>query len=173
MRKIIQIAGLSFLLNSMFVFSARAQNTALRNIGPNDIYRMSTISSPKISPEGNWVLYSVSSIDSAKDKFSSKLYMVSADGKETVTLTVLVVLVSINAVNMVDGLDGLAASIVLVGAGAFFAYSYFLSVANGYQRAALATLVSASLIGMCAGFLPHNWYRARVFMGACTAGCLR
>jgi len=87
MRKIIQIAGLSFLLNSMFVFSAMAQNTALRNIGPNDIFRMSTISSPKISPEGNWVLYSLSTIDSAKDKFSSKLYMVSADGKETVTLT--------------------------------------------------------------------------------------
>ena len=87
MRKIIKIAGLSFLLNSVFVFSAKAQNTALRHIGPNDIYRLSTISSPKISPEGNWVLYSVSSIDSAKDKFSSKLYMVSADGKETVALT--------------------------------------------------------------------------------------
>jgi dipeptidyl aminopeptidase/acylaminoacyl peptidase len=69
------------------VFFATAQNTSLQNIGPNDIYRMSTISSPKISPEGNWVLYSASSIDSAKDKFSSKLYMVSADGKETVTLT--------------------------------------------------------------------------------------
>jgi UDP-GlcNAc:undecaprenyl-phosphate GlcNAc-1-phosphate transferase len=87
------------------------------------------------------------------------------DPTTSVLLTVLVVLVSINAVNMVDGLDGLAASIVMVGAGAFFAYSYFLSVENGYQRAALATLVSASLIGMCAGFLPHNWYRARVFMG--------
>jgi Tol biopolymer transport system component len=87
MRKIIQIAGLSFLLNTVFVFMATAQNTVLRNIGPNDIYRMSTISNPKISPEGNWVLYSVSKIDSAKDKFSSKLYMVSADGKETVTLT--------------------------------------------------------------------------------------
>lgn len=87
MRKIIQIAGLSFLLNTVFVFMATAQNTGLRNIGPNDIYRMSTISSPKISPEGNWVLYSVSKIDSAKDKFSSKLYMVSADGKETVALT--------------------------------------------------------------------------------------
>ena len=70
------------------------------------------------------------------------------DPTTSVLLTVLVVLVSINAVNMVDGLDGLAASIVLVGAGAFFAYSYFLSVANGYQRAALATLISASLIGM-------------------------
>jgi UDP-GlcNAc:undecaprenyl-phosphate GlcNAc-1-phosphate transferase len=87
------------------------------------------------------------------------------DPTTSVLLTVLVVLVSINAVNMVDGLDGLAASIVLVGSGAFFAYSYFLSVANGYQRAALATLISASLIGMCAGFLPHNWYRAKVFMG--------
>ena len=87
MRKFIQIAGLSFLLNTVFVFIATAQNTGLRNIGPNDIYRMSTISSPKISPEGNWVLYSVSKIDSSKDKFSSKLYMVSADGKETVALT--------------------------------------------------------------------------------------
>ena len=87
------------------------------------------------------------------------------DPSTSVLLTVLVVLVSINAVNMVDGLDGLAASIVFVGSGAFFAYSYFLSVENGYQRAALATLVSASLMGMCAGFLPHNWYRARVFMG--------
>jgi len=87
------------------------------------------------------------------------------DSSTSVLLTVLVVLVSINAVNMVDGLDGLAASIVMVGASAFFAYSYFLSVQNGYQRAALATLVSASLVGMCAGFLPHNWYRARVFMG--------
>ena len=87
MRKFIQIAGLSFLLNTVFVFIATAQNTGLRNIGPNDIYRMSTISSPNISPEGNWVLYSESKIDSSKDKFSSKLYMVSADGKETVALT--------------------------------------------------------------------------------------
>ncbi len=87
------------------------------------------------------------------------------DPSLSVLVTVFVVLVSINAVNMVDGLDGLAASIVGVGAAAFFAYSYFLSVANGYQRAALATLVSAALVGVCAGFLPHNWYRARIFMG--------
>ena len=87
------------------------------------------------------------------------------DPTTSVLLTVLVVLISVNAVNMVDGLDGLAISIVGIGSGAFFAYSYFLSVQNGYQRAALATLVSASLLGMCVGFLPHNWYRARIFMG--------
>lgn len=83
----------------------------------------------------------------------------------SVLVTVLIVLVSINAVNMVDGLDGLAASVVGVGAAAFFSYSYFLSVVNGYQRATLATLISATLMGMCAGFLPHNWFRARLFMG--------
>lgn len=87
------------------------------------------------------------------------------DPTTSVLLTVLVVLISVNAVNMVDGLDGLAASVVGIGASAYFTYSYVLSVQNGYQRAALATLVSASLIGMCVGFLPHNWYRAKLFMG--------
>ena len=87
------------------------------------------------------------------------------DPSLSVLLTIVVVVISINAVNMVDGLDGLATSIVGSGAAAFFAYSYFLSVENGYQRAALATLVSASLVGVCIGFLPHNWYNARIFMG--------
>ena len=58
-----------------------------RWIGPNDVYRVNNISSPKISPEGNWILYSHGTIDSSKDKNQSKLYMVSADGTETVSLT--------------------------------------------------------------------------------------
>ncbi|NBU32277.1 MAG: undecaprenyl/decaprenyl-phosphate alpha-N-acetylglucosaminyl 1-phosphate transferase [Actinobacteria bacterium] len=87
------------------------------------------------------------------------------DPSTSVLATVLVVLVSINAVNMTDGLDGLAASFGAIGAAAFFAYSYFLSVQNGYQRATLATLISAAVVGMCIGFLPHNWFRARIFMG--------
>lgn len=83
----------------------------------------------------------------------------------SVLFTVLIVLVSINAINFVDGLDGLAAGIVAIAAGAFFAYSYLLSVEFGIERATLATLVSVLLVGMCVGFLPHNVYRARVFMG--------
>lgn len=54
---------------------------------PNDVYRLESLSRPKISPEGNWILYSQSKIDSAKDKTVSKLYMMTADGKETITLT--------------------------------------------------------------------------------------
>lgn len=54
---------------------------------PNDVYRLESVLRPKIAPEGNWILYSQSKIDSAKDKTVSKLYMMSADGKETITLT--------------------------------------------------------------------------------------
>ena len=60
---------------------------AQRWIRPSDVYRLNNISGPKISPEGSWILYSHSTVDSAKDKYQSKLYMVSSDGKETVSLT--------------------------------------------------------------------------------------
>ena len=87
------------------------------------------------------------------------------DPVTSVLFTVLIVLVSINAINFIDGLDGLAAGIVAIAAGAFFAYSYALSVEAGIERATMATLVSALTVGICLGFLPHNAYRARVFMG--------
>jgi UDP-GlcNAc:undecaprenyl-phosphate GlcNAc-1-phosphate transferase len=87
------------------------------------------------------------------------------DSVASVALTVFVVVLTINAVNFVDGLDGLAAGIVGIAAVAFFAYSYVLSVSKGFDRATLATLISALLVGVCVGFLPHNFYPARVFMG--------
>ncbi len=87
------------------------------------------------------------------------------DPLTSVLFTVLIVLISINAINFVDGLDGLAAGIVLVAAGAFFGYAYLLSVEAGLDRATLATLVSVLLVGITAGFLPHNLAPARIFMG--------
>ncbi|MDB9921131.1 undecaprenyl/decaprenyl-phosphate alpha-N-acetylglucosaminyl 1-phosphate transferase [Actinomycetota bacterium] len=87
------------------------------------------------------------------------------DPLTSVLLTVIVVVVSINAINFVDGLDGLAAGIVAVAAGAFFVYAYVLSVELGLQRATLATLVSVVLVGMGLGFLPNNFFPARIFMG--------
>ena len=87
------------------------------------------------------------------------------DPVTSVLFTVLIVVISINAINFVDGLDGLAAGIVLVAAGAFFGYAYLLSVESGLDRATLATLVSVLLVGMTVGFLPHNYTRARIFMG--------
>ena len=80
-------------------------------------------------------------------------------------LTILFVIVVINAVNFVDGLDGLATGIVAICAGSFFAYSYLLAVINGFSRAGAPSLITAVLIGMCVGFLPHNYHPARIFMG--------
>jgi UDP-GlcNAc:undecaprenyl-phosphate GlcNAc-1-phosphate transferase len=84
---------------------------------------------------------------------------------EGIALTILVVVVTVNAVNFVDGLDGLAAGIVAIAAGTFFVYSYVLSRVEGIDRAATPTLVTAILVGMCLGFLPHNFFSARIFMG--------
>lgn len=83
----------------------------------------------------------------------------------SVLVTVFIVVFTVNAINFVDGLDGLAAGISAIAAAAFFAYSYLLSVANGFDRATLSTLASAAVVGACLGFLPHNFYRARLFMG--------
>ncbi len=80
-------------------------------------------------------------------------------------LTILVILVSINAVNFVDGLDGLAAGIVGIAAVAFFSYAYLLSVVYNFDRAGAPLLITAVVVGACIGFLPHNFYPARIFMG--------
>lgn len=81
-------------------------------------------------------------------------------------LTVVAVVVAINAVNIIDGLDGLAAGVMAIGGGAFFVYTYRLSQdASPDDYSNLASLVVASLVGCCVGFLPHNFNPARIFMG--------
>ncbi len=80
-------------------------------------------------------------------------------------ITVLFVMVVINAINFVDGLDGLATGIVMICAASFFAFSYLLAVINGLNRAGAPSLITAVVIGLCLGFLPHNFYPAQIFMG--------
>ena len=83
----------------------------------------------------------------------------------SVTLTILLVVVTINAINFIDGLDGLAAGITAVAALSFLVYSYTLIKTIGTSSQSLAPVSSALLAGMCLGFLPHNFYPARIFMG--------
>ncbi|MEN0128534.1 MAG: MraY family glycosyltransferase [Brevundimonas sp.] len=80
-------------------------------------------------------------------------------------LTILTVVIAMNAVNFVDGLDGLAAGVLAIGGTAFLLYSYLLTKNTSSDYASLATLVLAVLVGVCVGFLPHNVYPARIFMG--------
>lgn len=93
-----------------------------------------------------------------------------------VILTIFVVVLCINAVNFIDGLDGLAAGLVAIAAVAFFIYSYLItSTISPPNVFSSATFVAAALAGCCMGFLPHNIYPAKLFMGdsgALTLGLL-
>ncbi|ACY99454.1 MULTISPECIES: MraY family glycosyltransferase [Thermomonospora] len=82
-----------------------------------------------------------------------------------VPLTIFLVVATINAVNFVDGLDGLAAGVVGIAAMALFSYASLLAFIEHLSRIQPATLAAAVLIGICAGFLPHNFNPARIFMG--------
>jgi UDP-GlcNAc:undecaprenyl-phosphate GlcNAc-1-phosphate transferase len=89
----------------------------------------------------------------------------SVDPTQAALLSVVVVVATVNAVNFVDGLDGLAAGVVGIGAVAFFAFAYKLADANDETLAITAALLCAALGGACVGFLPHNFFPARIFMG--------
>ncbi|WP_159500340.1 MraY family glycosyltransferase [Microbacterium sp. 18062] len=81
-------------------------------------------------------------------------------------LTVFSIVIVMNAVNFIDGLDGLVAGVCLIANGVFFAYSYLLARDTGASTYFnLASFIAAVLIGACAGFLPFNWHRAKMFMG--------
>ncbi|MDR1448451.1 MAG: undecaprenyl/decaprenyl-phosphate alpha-N-acetylglucosaminyl 1-phosphate transferase [Candidatus Ancillula sp.] len=82
----------------------------------------------------------------------------------SMVLTVVIIVAVINAINFIDGLDGLAAGVVGIGAISFFYYAFSLSGTH-YNYASLACLITATMIGICIGFLPHNFHPAKIFMG--------
>jgi len=91
--------------------------------------------------------------------------LVSLDQGTGIAVTVVVIFICANAINFVDGLDGLAAGVVAIGSLAFAAYAYILTVEHDLVRATTASLVTVVAAGVCLGFLSHNFFPARMFMG--------
>lgn len=92
--------------------------------------------------------------------------LVIGSSRLSLVVTVLVVVVAINAVNFVDGLDGLAAGVIAIGGVAFFVFTYNLTRSDTpTDFSDLPTAILACVVGVCLGFLPHNFYPARIFMG--------
>jgi UDP-GlcNAc:undecaprenyl-phosphate GlcNAc-1-phosphate transferase len=89
----------------------------------------------------------------------------SLDPTQAMLFSILLIVGTVNAINFVDGLDGLAGGMVCIGAFAFFLFSYRLADSNSETLAITAALLCAALAGACVGFLPHNFYPARIFMG--------
>src|SRR5918999_1474614 len=63
-----------------------------------------------------------------------------------------------NMVNFLDGMDGLAAGICAIAGSTFAVIGLSLGSAD-------AALLAAIVAGACFGFLHHNFYPARIFMG--------
>ncbi|HZA11248.1 MraY family glycosyltransferase [Mycobacterium sp.] len=88
------------------------------------------------------------------------------DQVSSILLTLALTVAIVNAMNFVDGLDGLAAGLGLITASAICIFSVGLLRGHGgdvlfYPPA----IISVVLAGACLGFLPHNFHRARIFMG--------
>lgn len=80
-------------------------------------------------------------------------------------ITVLWLVGMTQAINLIDGLDGLAAGVVAIGAGAFFLYSQELTERGFIDSGNIGPLFAIIAVGVCVGFLPHNFNPARIIMG--------
>lgn len=88
------------------------------------------------------------------------------DQIQSTLLTAFFTVLLINAINFVDGLDGLAAGLGLIAGGAILVFSLtVLHDQGGAVSAYPPAIISAALVGMCGGFLPHNFEPSRIFMG--------
>jgi UDP-GlcNAc:undecaprenyl-phosphate GlcNAc-1-phosphate transferase len=75
-----------------------------------------------------------------------------------VALTIVGIVAVMNMVNFLDGLDGLAAGVCAISAFCFTV----IDLSRGDVNAAILT---GAVLGACLGFLRHNFYPARIFMG--------
>ena len=74
-------------------------------------------------------------------------------------ITILFILGCINCMNFIDGMDGLAGGISSI----FFLTIGIIAVIKG--QFALATALTFIMLGSTLGFLFHNFYPAKIFMG--------
>jgi UDP-GlcNAc:undecaprenyl-phosphate GlcNAc-1-phosphate transferase len=73
-------------------------------------------------------------------------------------MTVIWIVAIMNMVNFLDGLDGLAAGVCGIAGVTFCVIALSLDKAD-------PAILSAIVFGACLGFLRHNFYPARIFMG--------
>ncbi len=75
-----------------------------------------------------------------------------------VPLTIFWIVAVMNMVNFLDGLDGLASGVCAISGLTFAVISLSLGKPD-------AAILSAIVAGACVGFLRHNFFPARIFMG--------
>ncbi|WP_445002725.1 glycosyltransferase family 4 protein [Exiguobacterium alkaliphilum] len=86
--------------------------------------------------------------------FDQQLYL----GSWSIPVTVLWLIGITNAINLIDGLDGLAAGVSSIALGT-------IAVLAIIQGNVYLTMMALLLLASTLGFLVHNFYPAKIFMG--------
>ena len=68
-------------------FSVPTQAQARRPLQASDMYHLRDVGEPRISPDGAWVAYTVTTIDSVRDTRDSDVWMVKWSGDRTIRVT--------------------------------------------------------------------------------------
>ena len=79
-----------YMLATVFTAAATAvsaQAQTRRPLRADDLYRFRAVNDPQISPDGAWVAYTVTAVDSAKDKSDTDVWMTTWDGAQTIRVT--------------------------------------------------------------------------------------
>ena len=66
---------------------AVSAQTAKHPLKLDDLARFRNVSDPQISPDGQWIAYTVSTIDTKEDKSSTHVWLVGFDGKNNRQIT--------------------------------------------------------------------------------------
>ncbi|HTQ15351.1 MAG TPA: S9 family peptidase [Rhizomicrobium sp.] len=66
---------------------AAAQDGQARVLQPGDLFQLSDVSDPQMSPDGGWVLYAVRRYDEKADRSRSHIWMAKTDGSRALQLT--------------------------------------------------------------------------------------
>ncbi|HEY2852108.1 MAG TPA: S9 family peptidase [Gemmatimonadaceae bacterium] len=75
------------VLFSSTLLSASAAAQQKRPLRSGDLYLLKDVRDPELSPDGAWVAYTVTTVDSAKDKSDNDIWMTSWDGATTIRVT--------------------------------------------------------------------------------------
>jgi dipeptidyl aminopeptidase/acylaminoacyl peptidase len=82
-------AALALLASSALIPAIQSSlgAQAKRPLRSSDLYLLKDVRDPELSPDGAWVAYTVTTIDSTKDKSDNDIWMTSWDGSTTIRVT--------------------------------------------------------------------------------------
>ena len=87
LRNILRSTAGLLVLSAAIVAVHAADAPKKRDINLDDLARLQRVSTPVVSPDGEWVAYTVSQIDTKDDKSQTHLWMVKWDGSVHLQLT--------------------------------------------------------------------------------------